>query len=168
MIKPVYVKRVTRDTYRTLDAGRCQVLGVAYRQELAAPVAVLISPSVSQRALSAAAGKYLNDEGHKDPSRPGRDWVKSATHSGLGRTAWNLRLTRSAGRAAAVSGIVVRHFLPPSTAAHSPCPAISRSTVQRAIFQLMYSTLHPLKKWSLPETRGGTTGRVKPWDYDDK
>lgn len=59
-------------------------------------------------------------------------YVRSATHSGFGRTAWNCRVTRSGGRAAAVSGIVVTvNFRPRTTPARSR-RRIRRATVQRA------------------------------------
>ena len=55
----------------------------------------------------------------------------SATHSRFGAVGPNWRCTRSAGRAAAGSAIVVRLTLP-RTAPVRPSSAISRSTVQRA------------------------------------
>jgi hypothetical protein len=59
-------------------------------------------------------------------------YVRSATHSWFGRMAWNCRVTRSGGRAAAVSEIVVTvNFRPRTTPARPRC-RIRRATVQRA------------------------------------
>jgi hypothetical protein len=58
--------------------------------------------------------------------------VRSATHSSFGRTAVNCRVTRSAGRAAAVSGIVVTVNFRPPTAPARPRRRIRRATVPRA------------------------------------
>jgi len=59
-------------------------------------------------------------------------YVRSATHSWFGRTAVNFRVTRSGGRPAAASGIVVTVNLRPRTAPARPRRRIRRPTVQRA------------------------------------
>jgi len=59
-------------------------------------------------------------------------YVRSATQSWLGRTAVNCRVTKSGGRDARVSGIVVTLNVRPRTTPASPCHRISRATVQRA------------------------------------
>ena len=56
---------------------------------------------------------------------------KSDTHNWLGRSALNCRLTRSSGRSAAASLMVVRTTLPRLTPCR-PRRFMSRSTVQRA------------------------------------
>ena len=59
-------------------------------------------------------------------------YVKSDTHSWLGRSALNCRLTRSSGHGAFMSRMVVRTTLPRRT----PCKPrrfINRSTVQQAM-----------------------------------
>ncbi len=58
-------------------------------------------------------------------------YVKSDTHSWLGRCALNWRLTRSSGHGALASLIVVRTALPRTTP-RRPMRRINRSTVQRA------------------------------------
>ena len=58
-------------------------------------------------------------------------YVKSETHSWLGRSALNWRLTLSSGHGALWSLIVVRTTLPRMTP-RSPSRRISRSTVHRA------------------------------------
>ena len=58
-------------------------------------------------------------------------YVKSTTQRALGRSARNWRLTRSAGRAAVLSGRVVTNCLPRRTP-RSLALRINRSTVQRA------------------------------------
>ncbi len=57
-------------------------------------------------------------------------YVRSATHSWFGLVAVKFRSTRSAGRDAAWSGIVVRRVLP-LTAPCRPVLRIRRSTVHR-------------------------------------
>lgn len=69
-----------------------------------------------------------------------RRQVVSATHSRFGAGALNWRETRSAGRAAASSVMVVRLTFP-RTAPASPAAFISRSTVQRA-------TTVPSRRWA--------------------
>jgi putative transposase len=78
---------------------------------------------------------------HFTATRPNELWCteikcrrrhfRSATHSRLGAGGPNCRCTRSAGRGAVGSGIVVRLALP-RVAPLRPSSAISRSTVQRA------------------------------------
>ena len=58
-------------------------------------------------------------------------YVKSDTHSSLGRLALNSRLTWSSGHGTDVSGVVVRIVLP-LRAPCKPMVRISRSTVHRA------------------------------------
>src|SRR5690606_14163371 len=58
-------------------------------------------------------------------------YVRSETHNWFGRSAVKLRSTRSSGRAAAPSGIVVSLKRRPRTAPVSPSCSISRSTLQR-------------------------------------
>ena len=58
-------------------------------------------------------------------------YVKSETHSWLGRSARNCLFTRSSGQGALLSLIVVFATLPRMTP-RSPSRRISRSTVQRA------------------------------------
>jgi hypothetical protein len=57
--------------------------------------------------------------------------VKSATHSWLGRSAWNCRFTRSSGHGALASGTVVRTDLPSYTAQpghpHQPLDGAARN-----------------------------------------
>ena len=57
--------------------------------------------------------------------------MKSATHSRSGAAGLNWRRTRSAGRAAAAAGTVVRTRFPRRAPAR-PSSRISRSTVHRA------------------------------------
>ena len=59
-------------------------------------------------------------------------YVKSATQVASGRRGVNWRSTRSAGRVAAGSLIVVRRMTPPRRTPCNPSSRISRSTVQRA------------------------------------
>ena len=59
-------------------------------------------------------------------------YVRSATHSWFGRPALNCRVTRSGGRTAAVSGMVVTVNFRPRTTPAMPRRRIRRATVQLA------------------------------------
>jgi hypothetical protein len=67
---------------------------------------------------------------YKTPSQQ-RRYVKSPTHSLFGATAVKSRCTRSRGRAAAGSGVVVRHGRPRRFAPWISWTRISRSTRDR-------------------------------------
>jgi hypothetical protein len=94
-----------------------------------------------------------------DHPGPGRDIGKSATHSWLGARGAKLRLTRSGGRVAAGSALVVRTLLP-RRAPRNPSWPMSRSTVQRA-------TGMPLRLSSSQTFPGAVDAVVVPVDVRD-
>jgi len=100
------------------------------------PTEVFPTPmSVSTRCCAApirqvrAAGQL---EGRSSAWLMSASWrSRSATQSRFGRSAVKLRFTRSRGRSARSSGIVVLHFRPRTTP-RRPISAIRRSTARRA------------------------------------
>jgi len=75
------------------------------------------------RRLNASMTKLKNTT----PSQQ-RRYVKSASHNRLGAGALKSRSTRSGGRVALGSGVVVRHGLPRRLAPRMPAWRISRLT----------------------------------------
>jgi hypothetical protein len=78
-----------------------------------------------------AAAEGVDDQGHMDKAGPGGHVGEVGDHSWFGLLAEKFRPTRSAGRPAAWSGVVVRRGLPRRTPCRPSSP-MRRSTVQRA------------------------------------
>ena len=88
-------------------------------------------PSSLRPASPDLPGVGIDHQRHVGKPPPRRHTVRSATHSRFGAGSPNRCWTRSAGRTAAGSAIVVLRVLP-RVAPDRPSSAISRSTVQRA------------------------------------